>query len=185
LWNDPFSLSLGIGGGTRRFPALPNATWFFSASPQNYLSFQDDTPAQGFLVQTFKSPAVPAPVLALAAIGFPLLVLPGIMKLIRPLLGKLIQEDGSRIEGDVTQWHAYTLEWGPEGVVLFRVDGVPVYETAITPNGRLGLVLWIDNQYLALPPDGKMAYGTLENPETAWLEIKGVTVNNLTFRIYT
>ena len=31
LWNDPFGLSLGLGGGTRRFPALPNCAWFFFA----------------------------------------------------------------------------------------------------------------------------------------------------------
>ena len=59
LWNDPFSLSLGIGGGTRRLPTLPNAAWFFFASPQNYLSFRSDKPAQGFLAQTFQSPKIP------------------------------------------------------------------------------------------------------------------------------
>ena len=63
LWNDPFSLSMGLGGAAQRFPALPNAAWFFFASPPNYLSFRDDLPAQGFLAATFQAPAIPAPLL--------------------------------------------------------------------------------------------------------------------------
>src|SRR3989337_439211 len=27
LWNDPFTASLGLGGGTRQLPALPDAGW--------------------------------------------------------------------------------------------------------------------------------------------------------------
>jgi len=53
FWNDPFNLSLGLGGSVRRFPALPNTAWFFYASPPNYLSLRDDQPAQGFLAATF------------------------------------------------------------------------------------------------------------------------------------
>ena len=48
LWNDPFGLSLGFGGNPFSLPALPNAIWFFHASPKNYLSFREDKPAQGF-----------------------------------------------------------------------------------------------------------------------------------------
>jgi hypothetical protein len=183
LWNDPFSFSLGVGGGTRRFPALPNAVWFFFASPQNYLSLQDVHPAQGFLLQTFRSRLIPSPLLALGAIGFPLLVLPGIMRVIRLLLRKFVLEDVTSIDSEVTRWHEYSIEWGLEGSVLFRVDGEPVHETNIIPNGPLGMVLWIDNQYLALPPNGKMGYGTLENPEPAWLEIKDLMVNNIPRRL--
>jgi hypothetical protein len=35
---------------------------------------------------------------------------------------------------------------------------------------RLGLTLWIDNQYAAWRPDGKIGFGVLGNEE-AWLEI--------------
>ncbi len=41
FWNDPFGLSLGFGGNPFRLPVLPNAAWFFGASDENYLSFQD------------------------------------------------------------------------------------------------------------------------------------------------
>lgn len=45
LWNDPFGLSLGFGGNPFRLPALPNAVWFFGASEQSYLSFQNPSRA--------------------------------------------------------------------------------------------------------------------------------------------
>ena len=170
LWNDPFSLSLGFGGGTRRFPALPNAAWFFFASPRNYISFRDDLPANGFLAQTFCAPGIPTPILALAALGMPLLLSSWFGRKIRSLLRRVITEESRVLDVDVTQWHSYTLEWHKESVI-FKVDNQTV-QTRITPQGPLGLVFWIDNQYAAFYPNGKLAYGTLENPNAAWLEIE-------------
>ena len=40
LWNDPFGFALGFGNTPGRLPALPNAAWFFHASPENHLSLQ-------------------------------------------------------------------------------------------------------------------------------------------------
>src|SRR5262245_27516911 len=48
FWNDPFP-AIGLGPYPARPPALPNAVWFFFASPRNYLSFRDDKPARGML----------------------------------------------------------------------------------------------------------------------------------------
>ena len=182
LWNDPFSLSLGFGGGTRRFPALPNAAWFFFASPENYLSFRSDKPAQGFLAQSFCSPHIPALILALGGLGLPLMAWPWMARKLRSLLSQVIQEDSfslsaetfqdsKLLEGlkDVTQWHNYTLKW-ELNQTTFQVDD-HIFRTPITPNGPLGLVIWIDNQYAAFPPTGRLSYGTLSNPQTEWLEI--------------
>jgi hypothetical protein len=169
LWNDPFSLSLGLGGGERRFPALPNAAWFFYASPPNYLSFRNDLPAQGFLAATFQSRPLPSPLLALAAPLGALLVIPGVAQLGRWLLRQFIRQDAYQIETDVTEWHTYELDWQAEKVKMY-LDGQVVLETAVSPNGPLGLVIWIDNQYAALPPTGILAYGALANPEAAWIE---------------
>jgi hypothetical protein len=32
-------------------------------------------------------------------------------------------------------------------------------------------VIWVDNQYAAWPPSGRLSYGTLENHLQAWIEI--------------
>ena len=181
LWNDPFGLSLGFGGNPFRLPALPNAVWFFGASEESYLSFKDsrassalrsaqrDGAANGFLAQSFRSPKF-HPSLILAG-----LALPFSRKLTRRVLGKVIEEDGIRPSVNVTQWQRYKLEWR-ENRVLFEVDDHQVFESTVSPNPPLGLVIWIDNQFAAFTPEGKIGFGVLENPEPAWLEIKDLNI---------
>jgi hypothetical protein len=170
LWNDPFGLSLGFGGSPFRLPALPNAVWFFYASPQNYLSFINDKPAQGFLAQTFRSPSF-HPLLIPAG-----MTLPFSRRSTRNLLGKVIAEDSSTLSVDTTQWHRYSLEWGAERVA-WDVDEVRAFESPVSPNPPLGIIIWIDNQYAAFTPDGKIAAGVLENGEE-WLEVKDIVISN-------
>lgn len=175
LWNDPFGLSLGFGGRPFRLPALPNAAWFFGASRENYLSFReqgrgDPAPASGFMVQTFRSPRF-HPLLMPAGLALPFSRIAT-----RRLLGQVIAEEGVELSrSDVrvapTDWHRYRLEWSPTRV-SFEVDDVQVFESAVSPNPPLGLVIWIDNQYAAFTPEGRIGFGVLENPEPAWLEIK-------------
>jgi hypothetical protein len=168
LWNDPFGLSLGFGGNPFRLPALPNAAWFFYASPQNYLSFTDK-PAQGFLAQTFRSPMF-HPLLIPAG-----LALPFSRKTTRKLLSRVIDEDSSALSVDTTQWHRYRLEWGAERVA-WDVDEARVFESPVSPNPSLGLIIWIDNQYAAFTPEGRLAAGVLESGEE-WLEVEEIVIS--------
>ena len=57
------------------------------------------------------------------------------------------------------------------------MDDVPVFDSEISPNPPLGLVIWIDNQYAAFTPEGKIRFGVLENPKPEWLEIKDIDVS--------
>jgi len=176
LWNDPFGLSLGFGGRPFRLPALPNAAWFFYASPQNYLSFQNDPstgsrqahPAHGFLAQTFRSPRFHP---SLIGAG---LALPFSRVTARRWLSQVIAEDSAALRVDVTQWHGYRLKWREDSVV-FEVDDVTVLETSVSLHPPLGLILWIDNQFAAFTPEGKISFGVLAHPE-AWLEIEGLEI---------
>ena len=194
LWNDPFGLPLGFGGNPFRLPALPNALWFFGASKESYLSFrsseqENHTPtfaANGFIAQSFRAPKF-HPLLLLAG-----LALPFSRTLTRRILGKVIDEDGIQLwdhevqqqtvrvqsQGvDPTQWHRYRLEWR-ERQVRFEVDDMQVFESSVSPNPPLGLVIWLDNQYAAFTSEGKIGFGILENPEPAWLEIKELEVGD-------
>lgn len=170
LWNDPFGMSLGFGGNRFRLPTLPNAAWFFGASKENYLSF-GDKPAQGFLAQSFRSPTFHP---SLIPAG---LVLPFSAKTTRRMLGKIIAEDSSALSVDVTQWHTYQLEWSPTRVV-WKVDEISVFESPVSPNPPLGLVIWIDNQYAAFTPQGKISFGVLEGQEE-WLEIENLAIRDM------
>ena len=165
LWNDPFGLSIGFGGNPLRLPALPNAIWFFYASKENYLSF-GDMPGNGFLAQVFCSPVFPLS--RLAKIG---VTLPFSQTKARALMNKTVEEDGVRLGVDVTEWHAYRFEWSPKRSA-FWVDKALTLETSVSPRPPLGLVIWIDNQFAAWRPDGKIGFGVLENTKPAWLEIE-------------
>ncbi len=175
LWNDPFSASLGIGGTRLRLPALPNAAWFFYAGPGNYLAFRDTHPAQGLLAATFSAPRIPSLLLAPGALALPVLAVRPLARLLRRAAGWLIGESAALLSIDPMQWHAYRLEW-QAGRVGFFVDGAKVITTPVSPRGPLGLVLWIDNQYAAFEPGGKLAMGMSANPEDAWLELEGLEI---------
>lgn len=168
LWNDPFGMSLGFGANRFRLPTLPNAAWFFGASEENHLSFSDK-PAQGFLAQSFRSPKFHA---SLIPAG---MVLPFSAKTTRRMLSKVIAEDSSALGVDVTRWHGYRLEWSSNRVA-WVVDEVQVFESPVSPNPPLGLVIWIDNQYAAFTPQGKISFGVLEGNEE-WLEIEDLQLS--------
>lgn len=171
LWNDPFSFLLTYNRLVLRFPALPQAAWFFYASPQNYLSFRDDLPANGFLAATFSSKKVSTALLALVSPLLALVLIPKTSPVLRRALRRLIKQDASLVHTDVTEWHAYRMDWDI-GQVSFYLDGALIMQTNIAPSGPLSLVLWVDNQYAALPPKGRLRYGTLPNPKPAWMEIR-------------
>lgn len=191
FWNDPFGMSLGFGSERFRLPALPNAVWFFHASKENYLSFSDpstsglDTastiarpaqpsaqgkPGNGFLAQTFRSPTFDLRLLLTA------LLFPFSRRAARRQLSQVIREDGVRLQADPTGWHLYRLEWSPKRVVC-EVDNVRVLETSVSPRPPLGLVIWIDNQFAAFTPQGKIGSGVLPSLEPAWLEITDLKIN--------
>lgn len=176
FWNDPFSLSLGLGGGTRKLPALPNAAWFFYASHQNHLALQDDLPANGFLAATFKSPNWPAALLAFGVPVLPFLAWHPTARMLRRIAGRVIAQDAVQLPCDVTVWHHYTLTWTRKAVSFF-VNGERVFKTAIIPNGPSGFVLWIDNQYAAFPPSGKLSYGTLASDVPVRVEIRELMIS--------
>ena len=177
LWNDPFSAALGLGGGIRKLPALPNAAWFFHASPTNALSLRDDLPANGFLAAGFSSRNL-SPFLYLpAALAAPLLAWRVAARLLRQAARRWIREDATRLNHDPTAWHDYRLDWRLAGM-SFQVDGQSVFVSDLSPRGRLGLVIWIDNQFAAFRPDGTLKYGVQENPTPAWLEIADLNIES-------
>ncbi len=152
-----------------RIPALPNAIWFFSASKENYLSFEDK-PGNGFLAQVFCSPVFPFFPLGRLGQTFPFSRVKA-----RELMSNIVEEDGVRLSVDATEWHAYRFEWSAKRSA-FWVDEALVLETSVSPRPPLGLVIWIDNQYAAFTPEGKIGFGVLENTEPAWLEIEELSL---------
>ena len=175
LWNDPLSLSLGFGSG-RKLPALPNAVWFFFASPENYLSLRDDLPANGALAATFRAPNLPSLLLAPSALAAPLLFFHPTARFLRRIAARIVQQDTAALDLDPTEWHEYEFDWLADHVI-FRVDGQVVLETPNAPRGPLGLVIWVDNQFAAWRPDGGVKWGLLEGEEEGWVEVDRISVH--------
>jgi hypothetical protein len=175
LWNDPFGFSLGFGGIAGRFPVLPNAAWFFHASPLNWLSFRNGIPAHGFFAGTIRSPRLPSLLLAPALLALPLFALRPISRLMRKVAGQTVLQDSTTISTDVTRWHEYRITWLHE-LCEFKIDNETIVKTSISPHPPLGLVLWVDNQYAAWTPEGRLGYGMLDNP-AACLELKSIDKN--------
>ena len=169
LWNDPFGLSLGTGTSVLRLPALPQTAWFFAASPRSYLSFRDDLPASGFFAQALRSSPVNSTLIS-AALAFPFAP-----KTTRRTISRLVQEDAIRIDSDPRAWRRYTVEWAPNHTA-FSVDEALVLDSVVSPRPPLGLVAWIDNQYAAFDPKGKLRWGVEASPEDSWLEIDELQV---------
>ena len=178
LWNDPFGLSLGSGGKTGRLPTLPQAVWYMHASLPNWLSLRDDpekVPANGFFAGTFRSLRIPSFLFTPGLLVLPLFAIRPIARFFRRMAVRIIHQDARRVDLDVTQWHEYSFQWMSESCI-FRVDGNMILHTPCSPIPPLGLVIWIDNQFAAWTPQGRIRYGTLEN-NVAWVEIEKLTIH--------
>jgi len=171
LWNDPFSMGLLAGGVKRLLPVLPNAAWFFYGSDANSLTLRDDLPGSGFHLKTFRSPLLPSVFSIFALPLVPLLLVPSAARLLRKLLRKMVKEDARSLAVDVTDWHVYQLIWQNDAV-SFEVDGEIMHQTQISPQGRMGVVIWIDNQYLSFNSEGNLCYGVSRTHSEQYLDIQ-------------
>ncbi len=174
LWNDPFGFSLGLGGRAQ-LPALPNAAWFMFASPRNHLSLHNGLPGSSGMAVVYRSPRIPSLALAPGLLALPLLALLPAARCLRRVAAALVQQEAAALQHDQREWHNYELVWQADGVEL-RVDGYSQLRTHIAPQPPLSIVIWLDNQYAAWLPDGRMHYGVEEPRPDSWVEISDLQV---------
>ncbi len=168
FWNASISLM-------RSDPRWPDAIWFFGASPPSDMALVPGVAGWGWKAQVVHANRIGA-LLA----GAPTL---GAMLWAR-LSGRAAAYDGAGrwlqtmtgaqeapLDGiaDLRVWHEYTLEWRREEV-RFWVDGVETLGVPQPPQGPLGFVAWIDNQYAVATPRGELRFGTLTTGPQ-WLEM--------------
>lgn len=172
FWNDPFRIT-GLCP-----PALPQAVWFFYAGPDSDMRLALDRPGWGWKAAVVDARTrcflISAPFLALSA---PLMRLP---RLRRRLLTSFQRAAGiaeAVLPAAMPEWHIYTIDWQRERVKFF-VDGRLYAEACQAPAGPLGLVLWLDNQYLRIAPWGRFRWGLVAKGGQQWLEIDWVAVES-------
>lgn len=170
FWNDPFSVSLGLGGAARRTPCGPRAVWFFHASPPNAFGFTSG-PTCGWRAMTIDTPHIPGWILTPAALGA--LALAQLPALRGPVLGYALSRVAASeavLESGTEEVHEYVIEW-EHASATFRVDGRPVLRAPHPPTAPLGFVAWIDNQFAVARPEAGLRFGVLPTPDPQALDI--------------
>jgi hypothetical protein len=165
FWNDPVGMTLH--GRLRP----PQTAWFFFGAPPTNLPFANGVPGWGWKAATLDASR-------LRSLGATLLVpvawaaaqWPRTHHWLWPKLQRLWQIGEQPLDVDLREWHEYTLVWQRQRLE-FRVDSQVALVTPYAPRGPLGLVVWIDNQYMIATPQGHFGAGCVATGEQ-WVEIK-------------
>src|SRR5215470_11540751 len=171
LWNYPFSIRGDI-------LMLPEAIWFFYASPPSNMALVPGVPGWGWkaqVVHTMRPGALAAAFPLTLTTAFGLLT-----NETRPAarwLQRLAGACEALLEVEMTGWHDYTLEWRP-GEASFWVDDKLVLRTPQPPTRSLGFVAWLDNQYAVATPRGALRFGTVASGPQ-WFELDMVKIERL------
>jgi hypothetical protein len=171
FWNYPFS--------TRGAPlALPEAIWFFYASPPANMALVPGVPGWGWKAQVVhvqRWAAVAAAPPALAAMAWRRAT--GRSEAAARWMRRLSGAAEAHIAAPLDVWQSYTLDWRADEA-RFAVAGHAVLAAPQPPAGPLGFVAWVDNQYAIATPDGTLRFGTLDiGPQ--WLEIAYIRITRL------
>ena len=171
FWNYPFSVRGDI-------LMLPEAVWFFYASPPSNMALVPGVPGWGWKAQVVHSMRVEA-----IASVIPTALTTGWGRLkgeTRPAARWLQRLSGAHealLDAELTEWHTYTLEWRTH-LATFRVDDALVLRVPDPPSRPLGFVAWLDNQYAVATPRGILRFGTL-NSGPEWFEMDSIRIEPL------
>jgi len=170
FWNDPI-LMTGL-----RTPSLPRALWFFYCSKPSLLYLDEQQKYNGWQAMSIdannKNFITMLPFLCM---GFPLFNFTKLRDKFWPQIKKSFKGSQKLIDADFSKWHDYEIKWELNSVTFF-IDGDIIHHTKDSPKGPMGLVIWIDNQYMILKPTGRFGFGNLEVPHEQSLEIKNISI---------
>ncbi len=176
FWNDPWVIG-------RRLPAPPQALWFLLATPPSDMPLAAGVPGHGWKAAMID---VRWPVLAALASAVPFIVLgarfDSVFRRLWPRVQRSMRVEESMIEPTtLDEWHDYKIEWGEERV-SWSIDGQVVFESEKAPRGPLGLVIWLDNQFMVATPRGGLRHGFVGWSGERALEIERATIVSLATR---
>jgi hypothetical protein len=171
FWNYPFSVRGDI-------LMLPEAIWFFYASPPSNMALVPGSPGWGWKAQVVHSmrPETLTSVIPTAlAVGWARAT--GHLHPAARWLQRLSGASEALLAIDMTQWHSYTLEWRQQQA-RFWVDGAAVLTVPNPPARPLGFVAWLDNQYAVATPQGILRFGTVASGPQ-WFELDTIKIEPL------
>jgi hypothetical protein len=171
FWNYPFSARGDI-------LMLPEAVWFFYASPPSNMSLVPGVPGWGWkaqVIHTMRADALPATIpMAMSAIWARMT---GITQPAQRWMQRLSGAREALLPVQMTDWHTYVIEW-KEDVAGFWVDDHLVLIAPNPPSRPLGFVAWLDNQYAVATPRGILRFGTVSSGPQ-WLDLDYIKIEPL------
>ncbi len=175
FWNDPFMMT------GRRLPTLPRAIWFFYSSSPSNMKLDMHTPGHGWKAATIDALRWPfLLLLPTAPLAVPLMNIGPLYRALWPIGQRAINVSEEALDVPMNDWHTYTIEW-TTARARFGVDGELAPDCDTPPRGRLGFVLWFDNQYAIVTPWGRFGYGLLDAPGEQWMEVESLFIEPATF----
>ena len=171
FWNYPFSVRGDV-------LMLPEAIWFFYASPPSNMALVPGLPGWGWKAQVVHSMRPGAILAALpTALATSWGMLTGHTQPAARWLQRVSGASEALLTVDMTQWHTYTLEW-KQSEARFWVDGQLALRAHQPPTRPLGFVAWLDNQYAVATPRGILRFGTVASGPQ-WFELESVRIERL------
>ncbi|MEO9029724.1 MAG: hypothetical protein ABI413_13020 [Ktedonobacteraceae bacterium] len=171
FWNYPFSVRGDI-------LMLPEAVWFFYASPPSNMALVPGIPGWGWKAQVIHSMRPGALLSTLPmALSTSLALLTGETRPAARWMQRLTGAHEARLNVDLTTWQTYTLEWRTHEV-LFLVNGKEVLRAPNPPTRSLGFVAWLDNQFAVATPRGTLRFGTVSSGPQ-WFEMTKLSITPL------
>jgi hypothetical protein len=171
FWNYPFSVRGDI-------LALPEAVWFFYASPPSNMALVPNLPGWGWkaqVVHSMRSAAFLAAAPLALSTSFALLT--GESRPAARWMQRLTGAHEAVLAPNLTDWHTYTLEWQAQKAT-FWIDGQQVLCAPNPPTRPLGFVAWLDNQFAVATPRGVLRFGTIASG-AQWFEITNLSIESL------
>jgi hypothetical protein len=166
FWNNPAAWP----------PALPQALWFLCSSPPGEIALADGVPGWGWKAACIDATGAEALAWAPAAPAVLLLNrLPRFRRAVWPRVQRALRVREALLPTPPSRWCDYELDWLRDRA-LWRVDGVVVLETDRPPRGPLGFVAWVDNQWAAATPEGRVGWGLCPLGPPQWLEIASLSI---------
>ncbi len=154
FWNHPLSPE------RRRLPRLPRAVWFFFASKRSNMALASDVPGSGWkcaVIDTINPCA-----LALMPLAVPAALAlrsKWLYSRLYPAIQRALKIDEHPLDLSLLrERHRYQIDWLVDRV-SFSIDSQLIFETPFSPAGPLGLVIWMDNRYAVVTPQGHFGFG--------------------------
>jgi hypothetical protein len=179
FWNDPFGMTkIPQRTSWRTYWILPQAVWFFFASPPSNMEFAQGVSGYGWKMATLDSSGwLAKALLPFAPLAMLLCRWRKGYEMLWPIAQRVLKIGEKSVPTAMDEWHTYDLEWRVEGV-RFCIDDREVFRSKYSPRGPLGFVAWVDNQYMVATPQGHFRSGLVAT-EKQWLEIESLDVRRL------